>query len=184
MSKEIFLSIFFSVICISGFCYDALELFSGWISADVREEGHYEGVPLVVAFDFSARSGFKKAGLSSEVDDFSLVVEPFITIVSNPDSNIEVGMNFLIKYLIPLKTRIRPYVKGGIGMLYMSQHTEEQSTQVNFLPQIGAGVHYFVKADRALSVEYRFRHLSNAGIRQPNKGIDCDVVLFGISSFF
>ena len=76
------------------------------------------------------------------------------------------------------------YFKIGVGAVYMSQHTEEQSTQFNFVPQTGVGVHCFIKENTALSFEYRLRHLSNCSINQPNNGIDAELFLAGVALFF
>lgn len=183
--KRIYLAIlfFFFFTQSFGFCFNAIELFSGWMSAALKDKEHYQGVPFLASFGFKARPVLEKVNLPVD-ENFNFVVEPFATFISSPNSNIEVGSNFLIKYLIPLSEKIRLYVKGGIGVLYMSQHTKEQATQINFLPQIGVGVHYFLDTSTALSMEYRYRHLSNGSIKHPNKGIDANIVLVGISFFY
>jgi hypothetical protein len=43
---------------------------------------------------------------------------------------------------------------------------------------------YFFREHWAFSAEYRRRHVSNAGIKQPNGGIDSNVYLFGVSYYF
>ena len=111
-------------------------------------------------------------------------VEPFAAAILSPEKNAEVGSNFLVKYVYPLSDTLQPYFKGGLGALYMSQKTSEQSTQYNFLPQAGVGCHLFVREDVALSVEYRYRHLSNNSFGSRNGGIDTNMALAGVSFFF
>lgn len=77
-----------------------------------------------------------------------------------------------------------PFLKGGLGALYMSQHTQEQSTQWNFLPQIGLGVNYALTDNISLTCEGRFRHLSNAGFVRPNHGVQVVQYLGGIAYYF
>ena len=77
-----------------------------------------------------------------------------------------------------------PYVKFGAGPVYISQHTREQSTQFNFVDTAGVGFNWFYKENLAFSFEYRYRHLSNASIKHPNKGIDTNSFLVGMSFFF
>ena len=111
-------------------------------------------------------------------------MEPFINTILRPETNIEVGCNFLIKYVFPFTEVFQPYIRGGLGILYMSQHTVEQATQWNLLPQIGLGFHSFIDQEIALSGEYRYRHLSNASIKLPNNGIDADLFLGGVAFFY
>ena len=183
-----FIVILFFSFCLfflssNSYALEAIEVFTGYFEGKLKEKGHYEAVPLLVGFNFDLRPLVSKMGIDIK-GRLCSVVEPFFSVVTSPDSNIEVGSNFLFKYTFPLSERIQPYVKGGLGVLYMSQHTREQSTQYNFLPQFGGGLHYFIKEDVALSVEYRYRHLSNASFEEPNAGIDVSVILGGISFFF
>jgi hypothetical protein len=45
-------------------------------------------------------------------------------------------------------------------------------------------VHYFFTKTVALTFEYRFRHISNAEIKKPNRGIDSHFGLCGIVFLF
>lgn len=63
----------------------------------------------------------------------------------------------------------------------MTQHTNEQSTQYNFIPQIGGGVSYDWKEDVSFDFEYRYRHLSNANRKLPNDGINMNMFLAGVT---
>jgi opacity protein-like surface antigen len=83
-----------------------------------------------------------------------------------------------------LTQKIYPYVLSGVGVGYISQHTREQSIQLGFTPQVGAGISYFFKKDTALNVEYRYRHFSNAKIKEPNDGINVNMFLVGVSLFY
>ncbi|MBD3246848.1 MAG: hypothetical protein GF333_07580 [Candidatus Omnitrophica bacterium] len=164
---------------------DGIEVLSGYFKADLNQNDEdYEGIPLLVGFNFDGRPLLEKAGIET-AGRFDLIIEPFFNTMTSPGhTDIEVGSNFLFKYVFPLTESIQPYVKGGVGALYMSEHTREQSTQYNFLPQGGAGFHVFMDEKTALSFEWRFRHLSNASIESPNSGIDGNMFLGGISFYF
>ena len=112
-------------------------------------------------------------------------VEPYIATVIEPDSNVEMGLAGALKIgLVPESWRIQPYVKAGVGLSYMTQHLREQSTQFNFI-EYGGGGFSFKMTDRwFLSAEYRFRHLSNAGIDHPNGGVNSSFYLAGIGYQF
>lgn len=163
---------------------EAVEFFTGFGSGDLRENEDYCLIPFFVDFDFNLKPLIQKLNLKPrQLVQFQ--IEPFISPVFEPDVNIEIGTSFLLKIgLLPQTSKFQPYVKGGVGMLYMTQHTREQGTQFNFVEYAGAGMHYFFRKNIAFTLEGRARHLSNAGIKEPNKGIDSYFALAGISYQF
>jgi predicted porin len=66
----------------------------------------------------------------------------------------------------------------------MTLHTREQSTQFNFASTGALGMHYFFKENTALTIEGRYRHVSNAGIDHPNSGINNTFAVAGITQKF
>jgi len=185
--KKIFTMIIgLCILCFAATAYalDGVEVFTGYLQGGLKEpQDDYEGIPLLVALNFDVKPIFAKIGIEAK-GRLNFVVEPFVNTILSPDSNVEVGSNFLVKYVFPLSDKFQPYLKGGLGVLYMSQHTREQGSQYNFLPQAGAGFHYFIKDKVALSCEYRYRHLSNNSFDEPNGGIDVNMALAGLSFFF
>lgn len=180
--------VFFLLICFfECFAIDEIEFLSGYFGVwkkDLEETGStYKGIPLFVDFDFDIKPFFENIGLRPK-GKINFILEPFANTVLKPNDNIEAGCNFLLKYVFPLTDTFQPYIKAGEGISYMSQHTYEQSTQYNFLSQGAVGLHYFIKDNIALTVEYRYRHLSNAGIKHPNNGINTDFIIGGITLFF
>ncbi len=159
------------------------EFLSGWINGKVKEKGSLNGMPFLVAFNFDSTPVQEKFSLDLK-GQLDFVVEPGVTIVFDPEANAEIFTNFLMKYTFPWGEKFKVYLKGGAGMIYMTMPTREQGTQFNFTPQVGMGFHWFFNEKKAVTVEYRRRHLSNAGFDQPNKGIDVDMVLAGVASFF
>ncbi len=142
---------------------------------------NYNIYPLIVDFDFNLKNLTKRIGFNPP----SLVefqIEPYIAGIAQPNTNVEIGNSFMFKFgLVPETWKFQPFVKAGVGMVYMSLHTEEQSTQFNFISSGGIGAHYFFNKNVSLVVEGRYRHLSNAGIDQPNSGINTYQALAGIS---
>ncbi|MFA5337706.1 MAG: acyloxyacyl hydrolase [Candidatus Omnitrophota bacterium] len=186
MKKALALTVFF--LCLASlssvYALDGVEVLSGYLDGNLdNTKKDYQAVPLLVGLIFDMKPLTSKIGINPK-GRVDFILEPFINTVTSPDSNVEVGSNFLFEYVFPLSEKFQPYVKGGIGALYMSQHTEEQSTQYNFLPQGGGGLRYFIKDNIALNFEYRYRHLSNASIKHPNSGIDANMYLGGITIFF
>ena len=167
----------------SGEGLHAFGMFTGFLDEEMRYEKDHRGVPFLVSLGFDGRPFFSKLGIQTK-GRLDFVVEPFLSIITNPTTDVEIGSNFLVEYAFPLHKRLQPYIKGGLGFVYMTQHVEEQGTQWNFLPQGSVGFHLYLKEDVALSCEYRHRHLSNASIKSPNKGIDAKLYLAGITFFF
>ena len=165
------------------FCMNSIGVMTGYLFAPLRYKQSYKVIPLYVSFNFDYHSLFPHAEKGKKgIIIFS--IEPFINTVYSPDTNMEVGINFLARYNFLTRGKVKLYIKGGLGVLYMSQHTREQSTQYNFLPQIGPGVSYFLNKHTSLDLEYRFRHLSNASFKTPNAGINANVFLCGVTHYF
>ena len=70
-----------------------------------------------------------------------------------------------------------PYVEAGIGAHVLSHSSigdKHMSTAFQFGDHIGVGYRFGVK--RAFDLSYRFQHLSNAGIKEPNPGINFNML--------
>lgn len=161
-----------------------IEFLTGFATGKLVRQEDYQLIPLFVDFDFDLKPLLKKKNLNLP-GLFQFVLEPFVAAITSPDNNAEIGNNFLIKIgFLPETSKFQPYFKGGAGLLYISQHTRQQSSQFNFNEYAGFGMHYFFKKNVALTVEYRFRHLSNCGISVPNHGINSHYGLCGVSYLF
>jgi len=120
------------------------------------------------------------------------LVEPFGSYTSSPDTNFETGVNLLAKYnfrdekrdIDTWWDRFNPYVEAGFGGIYASQSFAKQSTKGNFIIQAGAGLDYRLHNKINLILGYRRRHFSNAKIEKPNRGVDINQAVFGISCRF
>lgn len=153
------------------------EVFFGYGYGD-KLKGRGEYIHHTLAVDFSylynQRSFWRH---------FQFQLEPFVSFVSSPDDNGEIGCVFFIKYTVPWKFPVKPYVRGGSGVILITQETEELSTMFNFASQIGYGISYALP-NMNVSLEYRGRHISNADIKEPNSGIDDFIWLLGIGGNF
>lgn len=158
-------------------------IFSGWASGELKIQDDYEAIPLHLQFGFDITSLLSKINIRQQ-GNLRFLLEPYLNTIVSPNSNVEIGNNFILKYSYPIYKRIYLYFEGGLGMLYTSQHTYEQSTQFNFSEQAGGGISYLFSKNKAISFGYRYRHLSNADIKEPNRGIDMDYFLCGISVLY
>jgi len=160
-----------------------MEFLTGYTQAKlIRSQGDYQTVPLMADFDFDMKTWFKDINYPGLLQ---FQIEPCISTVVSPDPNIEAGNAFAVKFgFLPETSKFQPYMKIAGGFLYMSQHTREQSTQFNFFEYGSMGAHYFFNDKTGITIEGRFRHLSNAGIREPNHGINSVVALIGLIRLF
>ena len=158
-------------------------ILTGYGTASLGRGDDYEIIPILPQFGFDINPLARKLHINPR-GTIEAVVEPLMNVVINPDTNAEVGCSVLLKYSDHITLRIAPYIEGGFGIIYTTQHTRKQSTQYNFLSQVGVGLQFFLNEKFALTGGYRFRHLSNAGIDSPNRGINHHFALLGVSYFF
>ena len=158
-------------------------LLTGYGTASLDDQSDYGIIPILTQFGFDINPLARKLHINPR-GTIEGVVEPLMNVVISPDTNAEVGCSFLLKYSDHITSRIAPYIEGGFGIIYTTQHTREQSTQYNFLSQVGVGLQFFLNEKFALTGGYRFRHMSNAGIKTPNRGINHHFALLGVSYFF
>jgi hypothetical protein len=156
---------------------------TGYGTASIDGKSDYEIIPILPQFGFDINPLLENLNIKPR-GVLEFVTEPIMNVVISPDANAEFGVSLLLKYSDKITSRIAPYVEGGVGMVYTTQHTHEQGTQFNFLPQVGAGLQCFLNENLALTGGYRYRHLSNAGISDDNSGINHHFVLVGMSYFF
>ena len=190
MLKRLLVFIFLFFVCADAFALDGVGVSTGFFNGRLRAHDiyryyykQYQGIPVLIDFYFDAKDFFAHWGVHTK-GRLDCSIEPFVSGVTQPQRNVEAGCNFLLKYCLPLTEHIMPFFKGGVGALFMSQHAQEQSTQWNFLPQAGLGIDFLLTDKITLSCEGRFRHLSNAGLKMPNHGIQVMQYLAGISYFF
>ncbi len=121
---------------------------------------------------------FRPAGTTA------FLIEPFFSYVPSPDRNMEGGFIIAFKYEWPLTEKFHPYIWNGGGVMYFTQHLHEEATQYAFTPQVGAGFSYFLDKNKALNVEYRHRHFSNANLKLPNDGMNQRFISVGLTWYY
>lgn len=76
-----------------------------------------------------------------------------------------------------------PYVFAGGGVVYTDLKLPTMGTRLDFSYQGGTGVQWFVAKKTALSLEYRYHHISNAGTATPNEPLNSSKILLGVVWF-
>lgn len=110
-------------------------------------------------------------------------VEPVLGMHITPHQAPEAGVNTLFTYNFETGTRLVPFFQIGGGFLYTDLRVHELGSRFNGSPQGGLGLKYFLNNKNAFTVQYRFRHVSNAGTADRNQGIDGSFLLFGMDFY-
>ncbi|NTU58601.1 MAG: acyloxyacyl hydrolase [Chlorobiaceae bacterium] len=139
----------------------------------------FEAVPVYARFGFDINSVL---GMKGRKGTLQFALEPFFNPVTKPDSGVETGLNVFFRYKHPVSPSVKLVSEIGTGPMYLSNDTREQgSGGFNFLNQFGLGAQVAVSGTSAMTMGYRFRHLSNAGTSQPNMGINSNALVISYS---
>jgi len=88
-----------------------------------------------------------------------------------------------LKWDFAARGRFEPYFELGGGALFTNHEVPTGTSGVNFTPSAALGMH--VLGDKhAFSLELRYLHISNAGLSDPNPGINTVEVRVGVGKFF
>jgi opacity protein-like surface antigen len=88
------------------------------------------------------------------------------------------------KFNFAQHSSIQPFVAASVGFLYFEDDIPvPHSSRFNFTPEIGLGVQFFLAPKRALTLGYKFHHMSNANTGRSNPGMDSHVFYAGFSFF-
>jgi len=79
---------------------------------------------------------------------------------------------------------IKPFLAASVGFLYFEDDVPVPgSSRFNFTPELGGGLQFFLTPRRALTLGYKYHHISNAGRSTRNPGMDSNVIYLGYSFF-
>jgi hypothetical protein len=101
-----------------------------------------------------------------------------------PDNAFVLGLTPHLRYNFTPGHRWVPFLDIGAGATATDIRNGDLSTKFQFNLQAGVGAHYFLRDHLALTAHFRFLHLSNAGIAEPNLGVNTVNFLIGASWFF
>ena len=120
---------------------------------------------------------------SERKGSFRIVAEPQFVINWAPEgfeNNIEFGTNFGIQYFYRLTNQNALGFSISAGPHYHNLSTAIQAKGFIFSDNFELGYYQKWGRDWGVTVKTRFRHLSNAGLKSPNIGIDNFFLMLGI----
>jgi lipid A 3-O-deacylase len=89
---------------------------------------------------------------------------------------------FAFKWIFDTPRKVKPFFQIEGGALFTNTKVPEGTSQINFTTSGGIGAHFLGKKHN-FSAEVRFQHISNAGMTQPNPGINTMQVRIGFGEF-
>ena len=115
--------------------------------------------------------------------NFELLLEGTVLYMFEPKRGIAGGIAPVLRYNFLTGSRIIPFLQAGAGVIALDADLERQSDGLNFILQSGLGLHFFLSQSTALTGEWRFHHISNAGIHDRNAGINSSLFMLGVTFF-
>lgn len=116
--------------------------------------------------------------------NFEVLAEPTLLRLEAKESATLVGLAVLGRWVFATSSVIHPYLEAGVGVLNGDAGLIQTQCDVNFLLEGGTGAMLFVSEATALTVGYRFQHISNGGRCSPNFGLNSSMFIVGVSYFF
>jgi hypothetical protein len=113
------------------------------------------------------------------------VVEGWIAgVFDAPGDAFEAGIApIVLKLDYDAGQRFVPYGIGGVGAMYTGLQGHKLAGPFEFASFVGVGLHTFLSDQVALTLSWRVRHISNAGLKPPNAGLNTNFFLIGLESF-
>lgn len=104
--------------------------------------------------------------------EYAIDAVPVFLITQRSGTAYGAGFNpFAFKWALDTQRAVVPYFEVGGGTLFTNVKVPENTSRANFTTSAALGLH-FLRGRKAISAEVRFMHISNAGIANPNPGIN------------
>ncbi len=115
--------------------------------------------------------------------EFALDAVPVFWVFQRTGPAYGFGLNpFALKWNFVEHHNVSPYIDIGGGTLFTNHQTPPGTSRVNFTTSGAIGAH-FLRSKYNWSAELRFMHISNAGLAEPNSGINTLQVRIGFGQF-
>jgi Lipid A 3-O-deacylase (PagL) len=89
----------------------------------------------------------------------------------------------LFDWRLDLGGMLVPFFDAGEGLVLTSLKNVHIGGPFEFSSQFGGGLHFFFTTEDAVTLAVRYRHISNAGIKAENSGLNTFFVIVGLSHF-
>jgi hypothetical protein len=158
-------------------------------SRDIRpiEDSYPYGLSLEFSWHFNSQRAFNRClcfprlGLSTTFWDY--------------DNRQILGRGanavFFVEPYFGVNNRVNFSFRTGLGLAYANRPHDERtnpdnlsySTRVSFALQVAAGFNFWLSDRMMLNVHGNYNHISNGGMREPNKGINYPTASIGLDYY-
>lgn len=114
----------------------------------------------------------------------SFVVEGIASIAGADQTGFELGFTPMLKLSCLVFPSVLAHIEGGAGIITESIDSPALAHAFNFTPQVGGGVDIALTTQLALTVAYRFRHSSNAGLYKENPAFNVNFFQGGLNYYY
>ena len=115
---------------------------------------------------------------------FELGLEPIYQRYVEPQKRFWAGLAGVVRYHFLALGRVVPYLEVAAAAGGTDLSVVEIRSDFAFMLFAGAGLSVFVTDHAAAYAGYRWQHVSNGGTSEPNRGIESNVAVLGLSLFF
>ncbi len=182
--------------------------FMAWLFGSDVQPGMAAGLAEQSSHELGLRYGYGQTCKASETIHFSSLLPRWGVFLTQPDNPLlgklrlsfivegifgtlkanhtgwDLGITPLLKISYPLGSRVLGYIEGGGGVIWENIDSPTYAYSFNFSPQVGAGIDIRIVGNYALSLAYRYRHTSNAGLFSENPDVNSNFILIGIGYYF
>lgn len=109
-----------------------------------------------------------------------------ISYFSKPESAYAAGLTLMYRYHFSSNRRFAPFIEAGSGFVFtnLDEKIPELNGGFQFSPQAGIGIRSALSRSSDLIISARWFHLSNAGTKKPNVGLNNYLITAGYSRLF
>lgn len=145
-----------------------------------RTREHVETMDVILRYTRK----LKNTGRDWYCGSHDLLIELPVSFLIKPDGGQIFGLNFLACWTLKTSQRYIPYFFVGGGPVYTEADVPGMGADLNGNYQAGLGFRYKTRKGRSFTIEYRFHHISNGGMKQPNIPLNSSKALIGIGFSF
>ena len=88
-----------------------------------------------------------------------------------------------IKFILGEGCNIKPFVGINSGLVFFTKAVPWEGRRANIAGNLDAGVHIMRGENRALTIAYKYHHVSNAYTAERNVGTNVNMIMIGYSWF-
>ena len=107
-----------------------------------------------------------------------------ITLFTRPDTSFLGGVTLMFRQHLSRNRHFAPYVEFGPGLTVTNLKTRDLGGSFQYSLQGGVGVRTSLSEDSDLVIGARWFHLSNGGVRAPNRGLNNYLITVGYSKLY